>query len=68
MREPRDDPDLAQEAASSARITLIATWRPYFRSSARYTVAMPPRPSSRSIANRSSSDEGRLMVGSGISR
>ena len=31
-------------------IALSATWRPSRRSRARYTVAMPPRPSSRSSA------------------
>ncbi len=35
-------------AASSGRNTLIATCRPSLRSSARYTSAMPPAPSTRS--------------------
>jgi hypothetical protein len=37
------------KAASSGRSTLSATRRWWRRSSARYTIAIPPRPSSRSI-------------------
>src|SRR2546430_2451401 len=40
-------------AATSGRSTLIATWRLCRRSSATYTVAMPPRPRTRSILWRS---------------
>src|SRR5437764_1300063 len=40
-------------ADSSGRSTLSATLRRCFRSSARYTVAIPPAPSSRSMRYRS---------------
>ena len=53
--QPRGDPDLPEEplgaegSASSGWRTLSATGRSCLRSWARYTVAIPPRPSSRSI-------------------
>ena len=56
MLEVRGDLDLAQEAldaehgAESGSRTLSATSRSCLRSRARYTVAMPPRPISRSIS------------------
>src|SRR5688572_101571 len=55
MAEPRGDLDLAQEALVGerarelGRMTLSATSRPCLRSCARYTRAIPPRPSTRPV-------------------
>ena len=56
MLQIRRDPNLAEkplgaeDGAKSAWSTLMATRRSCFMSRARYTVAMPPRPISRSIS------------------
>jgi hypothetical protein len=55
VREVRRDLDLAHEAITTERgrnlrpQDLYRDARPFFRSRAVYTVAMPPRTSSRSI-------------------
>jgi hypothetical protein len=55
-------------AASSGLRTLSATLRACFRSSARYTVAMPPAPSSRSMWWRSDRAAVRRAMGAAMGR
>ena len=61
VREAGGDLDLAQESlaandeATSGSSVFTATWRLRRVSSATYTVAMPPRPSSRSTVYRPAS-------------
>jgi len=44
-----EEPLAAQDGESSSRSTLSATLRSWRTSCAKYTVAMPPAPSSRSM-------------------
>jgi hypothetical protein len=51
------------DATSSSRSILIATIRPCVRSRARWTIAVAPRPSSRSIAYRLANGDDTVLGG-----